>query len=78
MEPNKLIILVLIPFIITGIYWLFFDHGIDKIKHPEEWKDTGTLTQKNGQKQGQNGAQNSGIGAWIQSSKRLSSMEELP
>ncbi|MBQ3436743.1 hypothetical protein IJG26_02230 [Candidatus Saccharibacteria bacterium] len=22
-------------------FWLFFCHGIDKIKHPEEWRDAG-------------------------------------
>lgn len=44
MEPNNLLlaILVLIPFILAGVYWLFFDHGIDKIKHPGEWKDAGS------------------------------------
>ena len=28
-------------FIVAGLIWLFFNHGIDKIRHPEEWKDTG-------------------------------------
>lgn len=46
---NEAIVSICIPFlilaiglfIVAGMIWLFFDHGIDKIKHPEEWKDQG-------------------------------------
>lgn len=34
-------IIAVILFLMAGIIWLFFDNGIDKIKHPEEWKDAG-------------------------------------
>ena len=36
------LLISVILFLIAGIIWLFFDNGIDKIKHPEEWKDAGT------------------------------------
>lgn len=29
-------------FAIGGLIWLFLDHGIDKLRHPEEWKDAGS------------------------------------
>ena len=29
-------------FVLAGLIWLFFNHGIDKIRHPEEWKDQGS------------------------------------
>ena len=29
-------------FIVAGLIWLFFNHGIDKLRHPEEWKDKGS------------------------------------
>lgn len=29
-------------FVLAGFIWLFFNHGIDKIRHPEEWKDQGS------------------------------------
>ena len=28
-------------FIIAGLIWLFACHGIDRLRHPEEWKDEG-------------------------------------
>lgn len=28
-------------FIISGLIWLFACHGIDRLRHPEEWKDEG-------------------------------------
>lgn len=31
-----------ILFIIAGFIWLFACHGIDKLRHPEEWKDRGS------------------------------------
>lgn len=34
-------ICAIILFIIAGLIWLFFNHGIDKLKHPEEWSDKG-------------------------------------
>ena len=34
-------IIAIILFIIAGLIWLFYDNGIDKIKHPEEWSDKG-------------------------------------
>ena len=36
-----LLIIALISFILAILIWLFGDHGIDKIKNPEEWKDAG-------------------------------------
>lgn len=36
------IILATLLFLVYGIIWLFFDYGIDKLKHPEEWKDAGS------------------------------------
>ena len=46
---NEAIIQMTIPFAITavvlfivaGLIWLFACHGIDKIRHPEEWTDEG-------------------------------------
>lgn len=40
----SLIVIVasLVLFLLAGIIWLFFNHGIDKIRHPEEWKDAGS------------------------------------
>ena len=46
---NEAIMLMMIPFAITavvlfiiaGLIWLFACHGIDKIRHPEEWTDEG-------------------------------------
>jgi hypothetical protein len=29
-------------FVVAGFIWLFFCHGIDKIRHPEEWKTKGS------------------------------------
>lgn len=37
-----LLIIVLMTFILSILIWLFGDHGIDKIKNPEEWKDIGS------------------------------------
>lgn len=37
-----LLIIALISFILAILIWLFGDHGIDKIKNPEEWKDAGS------------------------------------
>lgn len=37
-----MLILVALLFLACGIIWLFFNHGIDKLKHPEEWKDAGS------------------------------------
>lgn len=39
---TPIIIIAVIVFIAAGLLWLFFDHGIDKLKHPEEWKDKGS------------------------------------
>jgi len=36
-----IVILIILLFLTAGLIWLFFNHGIDKLKHPEEWKDTG-------------------------------------
>ncbi len=38
-------LLVLLAFLIL-VLWLFFDHGIDKLKHPEEWQDAGTAGER--------------------------------
>ena len=35
-------VLAALLFLACGFIWLFFNHGIDKLKHPEEWKDTGS------------------------------------
>ena len=29
-------------FVIAGLIWLFGNHGIDKLRHPEEWKNEGS------------------------------------
>lgn len=34
-------ITAVVLFIIAGLIWLFACHGIDKIRHPEEWADEG-------------------------------------
>ncbi len=34
-------ITAVVLFIIAGLIWLFVCHGIDKIRHPEEWTDEG-------------------------------------
>ena len=46
MEPIQIVTLVffiimVLTYVVVGVIWLFFDHGVDKIKHPEEWKDAG-------------------------------------
>lgn len=46
---NEAIMKMMIPFVVTavvlfiiaGLIWLFACHGIDKIRHPEEWTDEG-------------------------------------
>lgn len=46
---NEVIMQMTIPFVVTavvlfivaGLIWLFAYHGIDKIRHPEEWTDEG-------------------------------------
>lgn len=36
-------ILIIVGFIIACLLiWLFYDHGLDKLKHPDEWKDAGS------------------------------------
>lgn len=37
-----MITLAVLLFLACGIIWLFFNHGIDKIRHPEEWRDAGS------------------------------------
>lgn len=37
-----IIILAILLYLACGIVWLFFNHGIDKLKHPEEWKTVGS------------------------------------
>ena len=34
-------IAAVVLFIVAGLIWLFACHGIDKIRHPEEWTDEG-------------------------------------
>ena len=29
-------------FVLAGLLWLFFHHGIDKLRHPHEWRDKGS------------------------------------
>lgn len=36
-----IVVLTILLFLIAGLIWVFFNHGIDKLKHPEEWKDAG-------------------------------------
>lgn len=36
------LIATLALFVLAFLIWLFGDHGIDKIKNPEEWKDAGS------------------------------------
>lgn len=35
-------VLAALLFLACGFIWLFFNHGIDKLKHPEEWKNAGS------------------------------------
>ena len=35
------IIIAVCIFAFAGLFWLFYCHGIDKLKHPEEWTDNG-------------------------------------
>lgn len=30
--------LATVLFIVAGLLWIFFNHGLDKLEHPEEWK----------------------------------------
>ena len=32
----------LLVFLIAGLLWLFLDHGTDKLKNPEEWRNAGS------------------------------------
>lgn len=34
--------LATILFITAGLLWIFFNHGLDKLKHPEEWENAGS------------------------------------
>lgn len=35
-------IIAILLFVAAGLVWLFGCHGLDRIKHPEEWKTTGS------------------------------------
>lgn len=35
------LIIAVCLFVFAGFLWLFFCHGIDKLKHPDEWADNG-------------------------------------
>lgn len=35
-------IIALLLLVLSGLLWLFFSHGLDKIRHPAEWKNTGS------------------------------------
>ena len=37
-----IIIATVVLFVAAGIIWLFWDHGFNKLKSPEEWKDAGS------------------------------------
>lgn len=37
-----IIVLTVLLLAVAGILWLFFNHGIDKLRHPEEWKNAGS------------------------------------
>lgn len=42
--PSLLLVLIIIAvalFVVAGFIWLFYDHGLDKLKNPNEWKNTG-------------------------------------
>ena len=41
-----MIVLAALLFLACGVIWLFFNHGIDKLKHPEEWKSTGSAGER--------------------------------
>lgn len=41
-----MIILAASLFVVAGVIWLFFNYGLDKIKNPEEWKDTGSAGER--------------------------------
>ncbi len=36
-----LIVVVIFTYLLAAAIWLFGNHGIDKIRHPEEWKNKG-------------------------------------
>jgi len=38
-----LLLIAIIFVIISAIIWLFFDHGLDRLRHPEEYQDTGKI-----------------------------------
>lgn len=43
MEYNAIIVIAaVLLFVVAGLIWLFGCHGLDKIKHPEEWKTAGS------------------------------------
>ena len=37
-----MILIVVVTLLLAAAIWLFCDHGIDKIRHPEEWKNKGS------------------------------------
>ena len=39
---SPIIIATVVLFTAAGIIWLFWNHGFDKLKSPEEWKDAGS------------------------------------
>jgi len=42
MDQLSIIFLVALLVLVYGVIWLFFCYGIDRIRHPEEWKDVGS------------------------------------
>lgn len=36
------IVAAILLFVAAGLVWLFYCHGLDRIKHPEEWKTAGS------------------------------------
>lgn len=37
-----LIVILVLMFAVAGGIWLFFGHGIDRIRYSEEWQNTGS------------------------------------
>ncbi|MCR4753668.1 MAG: hypothetical protein K5837_04610 [Candidatus Saccharibacteria bacterium] len=37
-----LVVVVIFTYLLAAAIWLFGNHGIDKIRHPEEWKNKGS------------------------------------
>lgn len=42
----SMIVFAALLFLASGVVWLAFDHGVDRLRHPEEWRDAGSAGER--------------------------------